>query len=184
MTNEEKYLGQGRLQRQPPAEPEAPPVPTQVPSPRRTAFQAKPPFKKVVHVVNRLALCGLAVGTSLVVFGKSGQGQLVRIGDGVLGWTVGTYLFFWLAVFFVAYAVAMTRSINGGIRAASTPIPEPFQLIPQLEAELGRPVSLTEALAVHQYLTSQRNQAMAEGAIAFFLVQDAAKRAQGHGGIL
>jgi len=50
--------------------------------------------------------------------------------------------------------------IGDNIEAASLPIPEPFEIQQLLEMEWDRPVTMTEALQVHQYLISNRNQAV------------------------
>jgi len=52
------------------------------------------------------------------------------------------------------------------LRIASIPVPSPVDISFQLQAEWGRPATLQEVAAVHQMLTSRRNQALINSGIA------------------
>ena len=65
-------------------------------------------------------------------------------------------MFFWAAV----WAVKFGSTLGQEVHAASTPIPSPAEISAQLEAEWGRPAPVEEVAAVHQMLTSRKNEAL------------------------
>jgi len=70
-------------------------------------------------------------------------------------------MFFWAAV----WAVKFGSALGEEVRVASTPIPSPAQISAQLEAEWGRPATIEEVAAVHQILTSRKNEALLSAGI-------------------
>ena len=70
-------------------------------------------------------------------------------------------MFFWAAV----WAVKFGSALGEEVRVASTPIPSPAEISAQLEAEWGRPATIEEVAAVHQMLTSRKNEALLSAGI-------------------
>jgi hypothetical protein len=52
------------------------------------------------------------------------------------------------------------RAISAEMKVASTPVPSPGEIEAVLEDEWGRPPTIVEVAAVHQMLTSRRNEAL------------------------
>ena len=85
---------------------------------------------------------------------NSGGKQAVPAGFMVAG--VVAVFGFWGAVF----AIRFSSAIGDEFAVATTPVPSPGEIANALEAEWGRPPTVVEVAAVHQMLTSRKNEAL------------------------
>ena len=76
------------------------------------------------------------------------------------GWFIGAGLMAIVGYWIVAFCIAWVRAVSAEMRVASTPVPSPAEIAVLLEQEWGSPPTIFEVAAVHQMLTSRRNDAL------------------------
>ena len=112
------------------------------------------------RVKRQIAIWWTVIGVLLVIggmatYGPTDDGGSTLSGALIVGaviWTGG----FWALLI----GLRLGRALGHEIRAASTPIPTPAEISVLLEIEWGRPATIQEIAAVHQMLTSRKNEAL------------------------
>ena len=115
-----------------------------------------PPSSMSWSASKQVTVTGLAsVGIGVAITGVH-KGSDVTIGN----WLIGCGLIVILGYWAIALAVAWYRAISAEMQVASTPVPTPAEIAALLEDEWGRAPTIVEVAAVHQMLTSRRNEAL------------------------
>ena len=84
-----------------------------------------------------------------------------RDADATIGsWLIGGGLIAIIGFWTIAFGIAWWRAVSAEMKVASTPVPSPAEIALLLEAEWGRPPTIVEVAAVHQMLTTRRNEAL------------------------
>jgi hypothetical protein len=107
----------------------------------------------------QIAICWLAVCTGLFVAAGEENAHGHQHVAGILGAIGGCTL---AAPLLILMCWAIHKIISGifdELTVATTPIPSPGEIAWQLQQEWGRPATLPEVAAVHQMLSSRRNEA-------------------------
>jgi len=123
---------------------------------RATGWQPAPKTKMTFRRFAKGWLTGCAVLIILALGTSAGKHDIppastVLLYAGMIG------------IFLLALPVACywaKRAVDDAFDAVTTPVPAPAQIAAQLEAEWGRPPTVTEVAAFHQMLTSQKNEAL------------------------
>ena len=110
-------------------------------------------FQSLSRQVTTAGLVSLAFG---VVITSVHRGADATIGSWLIGGGLVAIIGFWTT----AFAVAWWRAVSAEMKVASTPVPSPAEIALLLEAEWRRPPTIVEVAAVHQMLTSRRNEAL------------------------
>ncbi len=110
--------------------------------------------------VTTAGLVSLALG--VVVTGVH-RGADATIGSWLIGGGLVAIIGFWT----IAFGIAWWRAVSAEMKVASTPVPSPAEIALLLEAEWGRPPTIVEVAAVHQMLTSRRNEALLATGLSF-----------------
>jgi hypothetical protein len=100
---------------------------------------------------------------------KGPDGVLTPVGAGFAIAGLAAVIGYWA----IAFGVAWSRAISAEMKVASTPVPSPAEIADLLEDEWGRAPTIVEVAAVHQMLTSRRNEALVATGLslgALFLV--------------
>lgn len=153
------------------------PVSPQRPPPK-SWFQGMSFCKQLSLVVMLSALAAGVLGNALakhvVVFsmGSASEGDRSQFTIWGIGWVV---FFVWP---FVMVMYCYLRSFNKIMDVAMEPLPSLAEIDAQLRAE-GYEPSIADCVALHQYLTSQRNEAAAVAAGIVIGSQVLARQAQG-----
>jgi len=102
----------------------------------------------------------VAIGIGGATYGNNNSGGST-LSAAFIFFGMAWIMFFWAAV----WAVKFGSALGEEMRVASTPIPSPAEISAQLEAEWGRPATIEEVAAVHQILTSRKNEALLSAGI-------------------
>jgi hypothetical protein len=98
-------------------------------------------------------LSSIAIGVAIT---SVHRGSDATIG----GWFIGGGLIVIIGYWAIAFGLAWGRAISAEMKVASTPVPSPVEIATHLEEEWGRSPTIGEVAAVHQMLTSRRNEAL------------------------
>lgn len=112
------------------------------------------------HIWFKIAVALIGLGTIVRVSHLFAQLGAVMLGIGIV-MILSAAMWWWLRLCGRAGA-----EIGSELRVASMPVPSPAEIAFQVQAEWGRPATLQEVAAVHQMLTSRRNQALVNSGIA------------------
>ncbi len=109
------------------------------------------------HLLSRqvtiAGLVSLATGVAIT--------SVHRGADATMGsWLIGSGLIAIIDYWAIVFGLAWWRAVSAELKVASTPVPSPAEIALLLEAEWGRPPTIVEVAAVHQLLTSRRNEAL------------------------
>lgn len=128
-----------------------------------------PPSSMSWSASKQVTVTGLAsVGIGVAITGVH-KGSDVTIGNWLIGSGLLTIFGYWT----IAFGVAWYRAISAEMKVASTPVPSPAEIAVVLEFEWGRTPTIVEVAAVHQMLTSRRNEALVATGLtlgAFYLM--------------
>jgi hypothetical protein len=131
-------------------------------------------------MIKRLCVTGVVIAIALVFVadhwpnGSQTNMDFVEASWILLAISVGIPL--------LVYAFRLGWDSMAALRQASEPIPDPLYIAQELRAEWGREPTVLEVQAVHEMLTSRRNEAAVRGAVGFgaiFLLHDAANKSKG-----
>jgi hypothetical protein len=158
-------------QQEPPPEQEwsPPEQPVQSKQPLKKArWEAKTPYMKFATVATKIcvALFFLGIAHDLSQHGQQNSQSNSDIDTVLAIVIVGGLFVVWMPV----VLKIIHRIISDGfdsLTVASTPIPSPAEISWQLGQEWGRPATLEEVAAVHQMLTSRRNEAAVTAGLTF-----------------
>lgn len=103
--------------------------------------------------VTTAGLASLAIG---VMITWAHRGADATIGSWLIGGGLVVIIGYWAT----AFGLAWWRAVSAEIKVASTPVPSPVEIALLLEADWGRQPTIVEVAAVHQMLTSRRNEAL------------------------
>jgi hypothetical protein len=134
---------------------------------KKTKWEAKTPYRKFATVMTKILFAIFLLG---IINDISRHGQQTNSSmniDTVLSViVVGGLFLVWMPVILMAIHRAIGEGFDE-LNVASTPIPSPAEISWQLENEWGRPATIEEVAAVHQMLTSRKNQALINSGITF-----------------
>jgi len=134
---------------------------------KKAKWEAKTPYRKFASVATRILVAIFFLGIIHDLFRHGQQSQSDMNIDTVLSViVVGGLFLVWMPVILMAIHRAIGEGFDE-LRVASTPIPSPAEISWQLGQEWGRPATLEEVAAVHQMLTSRKNQALINSGITF-----------------
>jgi hypothetical protein len=103
-----------------------------------------------------LLIGGFAIASCSIQDPDNGSGGI---------WTAWTYVGLGIflgviAIWFIYIFVKLFIAFDREAKVAFTPVPSPQEIALRLHQEWGRPATIEEVAAVHQILTSQKNQAL------------------------
>lgn len=129
-------------------------------SDKSISWDAKTSKQKVLYLWLRIGISGF-VGGIVVSTPHTAAGP-----DHPWGIYVSVAAMFWILLPLGIWAgLKWGSAIGNEILVARSPAPSPFEIAQQLEAEWGRPATIEEVAAVHQMLSSRRNEALVNAGI-------------------
>ena len=134
---------------------------------KKARWEAKTSYRKFATVMTKMlfAIFFLGIFNDLSRHGQQTDASLNA--DTILSIiVVGGLFLVWMPVILMAIHRAIGEGFDE-LKVASTPIPSPAEISWQLGEEWGRPATLEEVAAVHQMLTSRKNQALINSGITF-----------------
>jgi|GEM_PF-6699240 len=135
---------------------------------KKAKWEAKTPYRKFASVATRIlvAIFCLAIFHDWSQHGNQNSQSNLNTDTVLSVIVVGGLFLVWMPVILMAVHRAIGEGLDE-LRVASTPIPSPAEIAWQLGQEWGRPATLEEVAAVHQMLTSRKNQALINSGITF-----------------